>query len=66
MIIYKGRVGENAYKVSKVWRLGFHAFSTEHSYIIRLCYMRTKSGTHYIQLSKDRECYGVCERRSDD
>lgn len=50
-------VGRKAYKVSSVWRLGFHAFKTEHDYIFRLCYLRNKNGTHYIQVSKDRKCY---------
>ena len=57
MEIYKGKAGQNAFKVDDVWRLGLHAFKTEHDYILRLCYMRNKSGTHYIQISKDRPCY---------
>lgn len=57
MKLLKGKVGRNACEVSKVWSLGFHAFKTEHSYILRLCYLRNKNGTHYIQVYKDRQCY---------
>lgn len=48
---YKGRIGRTAYKVSKVWRLGFHIFVNGEHLIFRLCYLRNKNGTHYIQLS---------------
>ena len=68
MRFYKGKVGSKAYELSKVWRLGFHVFKTEYdllsyhrqSYIFRLCYMRTRRGTYYIQISKDKRCYDVC------
>ena len=57
---YKGRVGRTAYTVSKVWRLGFHIFVNGEDLIFRLCYLRNKRGTHYIQVSvkiKDKlEC----------
>lgn len=49
--IRKGRVGRNAYKVSKVWDLGFHRFINEEDLIIRICYLRTNTSTHYCQLS---------------
>ena len=48
---YKGRIGRTAYEVSKVWRLGFHIFVNGEDLIFRLCYLRNKNGTHYIQLS---------------
>ena len=51
------RVGKDAYKVSKTWRLGFHVFSTDHFHTIRLCYLQNESGTHYIELTKDRKVY---------
>ena len=54
-----GKVGKNAYEVSNVWRLGVHAFKTEHDYILRLCYFRWRS-THYIQISKSREVLNSC------
>ena len=48
---YKGRMGRKAYVGSKVWRLGFHIFVNGEYLIFRLCYLRNKKGTHYIQLS---------------
>ena len=60
MRFYKGKVGSKAYELSNVWRLGFHAFKTEHDYVLRLCYMRTKRGTYYVEISKDRRCYDIC------
>ena len=51
------RVGRNAYEVSKTWKLGFHAFSTEHLRTIRLCYLRNKRGTYYVEITKDRKVY---------
>lgn len=57
---YKGKVGSKAYEVSKVWRLGVHIFLNEEDIIFRICYLRNKKGTHYIQLSikvrKQFEC----------
>ena len=50
MRFYKGKAGQNAYRVSHVWRLGFHVFNNGGDRIIRLCYFRGKN-THYIQLS---------------
>lgn len=44
-------VGRNAYKVSKVWRLGFHAFNNGNDFIIRLVYFRNSHATYYMQLS---------------
>ena len=49
---YKGKVGKNSYMVSKVWKLGFHVFMNDGDLVFRLCYLRNKKGTHYIQLSK--------------
>lgn len=51
MRFYKGKAGKNAYKVSKVWKLGPHVFINGEDIIFRLCYWRNKKGTHYIQLS---------------
>ena len=49
---HKGKAGENSYMVSKVWKLGFHVFMNDGDLVFRLCYLRNKKGTHYIQLSK--------------
>ncbi len=38
----KNVVGRNAYRVSKVWKLGFHAFLNGDDFILRFCYLRTK------------------------
>lgn len=57
---YKGRVGIKAYTISKVWKLGVHIFLNGEDLIFRLCYLRNKKGTHYIQFSirvrKQLEC----------
>ena len=59
--IRKGLVGKRAYRVSKVWRLGFHAFLNGEDFTIRLCYLRDWKGTHYIQLEiKVREELNCC------
>ncbi len=47
----KNVVGRNAYRVSKVWKLGFHAFLNGDDFILRFCYLRTQKHTHYIQAS---------------
>lgn len=39
----KNVVGRNAYRVSKVWKLGFHAFLNGDDFILRFCYLRTKN-----------------------
>lgn len=49
--IKKGLIGRNAYLVSKVWKLGFHSFINGGDYILRICYLRTKKHTHYVQVS---------------
>lgn len=49
--IERDRVGKNAYKVSKVWKLGPHIFFNDGDIIFRFCYLRTKLHTFYIQLS---------------
>lgn len=56
----KDKVGKDAYLVSKTWRLGFHAFRTEHFSTLRLCYLRDKRGTHYMEITKERRCYNTC------
>lgn len=48
---YKGRVGQKAYKVCKVWRLGFHVFLNVDDLVFRVCYLRNNKGTHYLQMS---------------
>ena len=56
----KDKVGRNAYKVTKVWKLGPHIFINGEDLVFRICYLRNKNGTHYIQLSiKIKEC-GDC------
>lgn len=62
MKIRKDRVGRLAYQVSKVWKLGFHVFVNGEDLIFRVCYLRSKKGTHYVQLSvKVRECCECCD-----
>ena len=57
---YKGRAGRESYKACKVWRLGFHVFLNDGDLIFRVCYLRNKKGTHYIQMSvKVREKLAV-------
>lgn len=48
---YKGKVGTKSYTVSKVWKLGAHIFLSEEDLVFRICYLRNKKGTHYIQFS---------------
>lgn len=53
----KDKAGRNAYKVAKVWKLGPHIAVCGEDLVFRICYLRNKSGTHYIQLSvKIKEC----------
>ena len=59
MKILKGKVGRKANEVANVWKLGFHAFKTDHDYIFRICYLRNKNGIHYVQISKERQCYNT-------
>lgn len=57
----RDKVGRKAYQVSKVWKLGFHVFLNGEDLIFRICYLRNKKGTHYIQLSiKVKECLETC------
>lgn len=51
MKITKSKVGKNAYKVSKVWKLGFHVFLNGEDLTFRVCYLRNENGTHYVQMS---------------
>lgn len=57
-----GTAGRNAYKVSKVWKLGIHIFTTSTNLIFRICYLRTKKRTYYwqfsIQVKKQYDCCG--------
>lgn len=58
---YKGRVGRRAYEVCKVWKLGFHVFLNGEDLTFRICYLRNKKGTYYVQLSiKVKENLGCC------
>ena len=57
----KDVVGRNAYRVSKVWKLGFHGFVNGGYYVIRFCYLRTKRYTHYIQASFKTYNIGECQ-----
>ena len=58
--IKKGLMGRNAYQVSKVWKLGFHSFINGSDYILRICYLRTKKHTHYVQVSFKTKAIGEC------
>ena len=58
--IKKGLIGRNAYQVSKVWKLGFHSFINGGDYILRICYLRTKKHTHYVQVSFKTKDIGEC------
>lgn len=58
--IRKDRVGRLAYQVSKVWKLGFHVFINEEDLVFRICYLRNRKGTHYIQLSVKIKEIGEC------
>lgn len=55
-----GSVGRNAYKLTKVWRLGIHTFICDTDLIFRICYLRTKKATHYwqfyVQIKKNNCC----------
>jgi len=62
----KNKVGKDAYLVSKTWRLGFHAFRTEHFSILRLCYLRDKRGTHYMEITNQRRCFDTCGERREE
>ena len=60
----KGKVGMNAYKVCKVWKLGFHVFLNDGDLIFRICYLRNKKGIHYVQMAvrvrKSIDCGVMC------
>jgi hypothetical protein len=57
----KGKVGVRAYTVSNVWKLGIHAFLNGEDLIFRVCYLRNRKGTHYVQISiqirKQLDCH---------
>lgn len=57
-----GSVGAGAYKISKVWRLGFHLFKNGSDLIFRICFFRSKRRTYYWQISK--ELRQAAEQRS--
>ena len=45
-----GKVGRTAYKLSKIWKLGIHAFMNDTDFIFRICYLRTAKATYYWQV----------------
>ena len=47
----KGKAGRKAYMVSHVWKLGFHIFLCDDELVFRICYLKNKNGTHYIQMA---------------
>lgn len=52
--IVKGKIGRNAYKISKSWCLGVHLVRYDHGgKTLRLVYLRTKNHTHYVDLDID-------------
>ena len=55
-----GAVGRNAYKVSKVWKLGCHLFKSGGYLTFRICFLRTKEATYYwevsAQIKKQLDC----------
>lgn len=55
------KMGRNAYKVSNVWKLGFHVFHTsDGSKTFRLVYFRSKKHTYYCEISIARNNYNEC------
>lgn len=49
--IMNGKIGRDAYKLSRNWRLGVHLFDyIRGGKTLRLVYLRTKKHTHYIDL----------------
>lgn len=62
MGVYIGSVGAKAYKVSQVWRLGFHLFRCDGDLVLRFCYWRNKHSTYYIQVSYTYKTQCYCER----
>lgn len=60
---YKSTVGRRAHEVSKAWKLGLHVFLNDEDLIFRVCYLRNKKGTHYIQGTvRVRERREACNR----
>lgn len=59
-----GKVGRNAYEVSKVWNIGLHAFTTNDDYIFRICYLRTSKATHYWQISIGKRHNDYCGNKA--
>lgn len=45
-------VNAKAYKVSNVWKLGFHFFETDDAFVFRVCFLRTRKRTYYWQFEK--------------
>lgn len=44
--------GSKAYETCKTYRLGCHLFKNGNDLIFRICFLRTKTTTHYFQISK--------------
>ena len=47
--LYVSRLGANAYKASKTFKLGFHKFKCGNDLVLRLCYLRTRKHTYYME-----------------
>ena len=45
-----GKVGRTAYKLSKIWKLGIHAFMNDTDFIFRIGDLRTAKATYYWQV----------------
>ena len=62
-----GTVGAKAYELTKVWKLGFHLFtSSDGNLIFRICFLRTKKRTHYFQaFVRYKREYCVADIRGD-
>lgn len=60
-----GSVGALAYKLNKVWRLGFHLFECDTYLIFRICFFRSKYSTYYWQISKKIRKHCACMAESE-
>ena len=55
-----GRVGASAYKLTTVWKLGFHLFECHADLIFRICFFRSRNHTYYWQVSKQIKGHYEC------
>jgi hypothetical protein len=44
------KCGREAYKLHRVWRLGFHFFVIPEEAVLRFVFLRTREHTHYAEL----------------